>query len=186
MPEQDGLKVGIAFEAVRQCHQDVGRLIADFDGYMTKARWTRLWTQDAVTWGVSRAAYSPYWMAKMIYRMYQNEDAFPGVVEGFNIRFFSDDRSLKEPRLVVGRAKYDVPPNKTVTKVAQTWDFDEGFGKWCNAQPEDLGKVLSCDNKERNVERMLVIGVNLYSIQRLDDVTDKMQQIRHQFEAQDE
>lgn len=183
MSEHDGLKVGIAFEAVRQCHQDVGRFIADLDGHMARRQWSRLWSQDAVTWGVSRAAYASHWMAERIYRMYQNEETDPGIVEGINIRFFADDGSLKEPRIVVGRARYIAPTNKLLGDVAQTWDLDEGYAMWCNAQAEDTGKILSCGNEGRGIKRMLVTGLNLYSIGRLADVTDKLEAIRQQFEA---
>lgn len=178
MSEQAGLKVGIAFEAVLRCHQDVGRLIADLDSYMARSQWTRLGKQDTVTWDVSRAAYSPYWMAKQLYRLYQDPSSTPGVVEGINIRFFSDDGSLKQPRLVVGRAKYSVQPTTW-----QSWDFDENYDKLQNVQAQKTGRILSCSDRDKGVEKMLVVGLNLYSITRLDDVTDRLQEIRDNFET---
>jgi len=186
MATNDGQQVGIAFEAVLQCHKDLGRLIADLDGYMTKQKWSRLWSQDAVTSGVSRAAYAPFWMAKRLYRLYQNEDSAPGVVEGINVRFFSEDSSLKEPRLVIGRGRYNVPANKTVAKIAETWDFDDAIGKWCNAQSGDLGKVLSCEHGEKSIEKMCVIAVDLYSITTLDQVTKMLADVRKEFEVNDD
>lgn len=177
MPEQDGLNVGIAFNAVRQCHQDIGRLIADLDGFMGKTNWKRFGNQDSVTWGTSRSAYSPYWMAKQVYRLYQNEDAGPLVLEGINIRFFEDDRSLDQPRLVIGRVAYMTPPTSY-----QSWDLDEGYHKWCNAQVDDLGKVLLCNNESKGVAKMLVVAVNLYSVQKLGDVTAKLMEVRQRFD----
>jgi hypothetical protein len=177
-----GKQVGIAFEAVRQCHEDVGRLIADLDSYMIKQGWKRMWTQDAVTLGMSRAAYASYWMAKQIYRLFANEDATPNIVEGINIRFFAADKSLAEPRLVVGRAEYEVPVNKSVGSVAQTWDLDDGYGIWCNAQADDLGKVLTCSKADRKVKKMCVAAFDLYAIGGLNDVTDKLDEVRRYFD----
>ncbi len=179
MPTETGQMVGIAFEAIRQCHQDVGRLIADFDGYMAKSGLTRMSDQDAVTWGMSRAAYAPYWMAKQLYRLYHDVEKTPNVVEGINIRFFSDDGSLNEPRLIVGRIVYDVPLTKTVQKIAQTWDLDDGYHKWCNATPDDFGKPVTCSNADNGrLLRMCAIALDLYSIQSLEDVKSLLSQVR--------
>jgi hypothetical protein len=92
--------------------------------------------------GVSRSAYSPYWTAKQIYRLYQSKEAGPLELEGINIRFFEDDRTLTQPRLIVGRVAYTKPPI-----IDQSWDFDDGYYQWCNAQDDDLGKVLMCNNE---------------------------------------
>lgn len=181
MPTEPGRLVGIAFEAVRQCHQDVGRLIADFDGYMSKTSLRRIWDQDAVTSGVSRAGYAPYWMAERLYRLYHDAQTTPNVVDGLNIRFFSDDRSLNEPRLIIGRIIYDVTLPKTVRKVANEWDLDVGYHKWCNASPNELGKLVSCDNADNGrILRMSAIALDLYSIQSLEIIKSSLDQVRSQ------
>jgi len=186
MTMNSGIQAGIAFEAVRLCHQDVGKLIADLDGYMTKEKWKRLGNQDAVTSGVSRAAYAQYWMAKRLYRLYFNEDSAPGIVDGINIRFFDDDGNLEQPRLFIGRAKYTVPQKMTVADAADTWDFEDGYGKWYNAQPEDLGQILTCKNEDKKVVKMCIVAVNLYSITKLDDLTSKLVEVQQQFDVDDE
>jgi len=179
MPTESGKLVGIAFEAVRQCHQDVGRLIADFDGYMSKAGQRRVWNQDAVTWGISRAAYSPYWIANKLYRLYHDAEKSADIVDGLNIRFFSDDGTLNEPRLIVGRIIYDTHPTKTVQKRALTWDLDDGYHKWCNASPDDLGKPVTCNNADNGrVLRMCAIALDLYAIPSLEVVTKALSQVR--------
>lgn len=183
MPTNDGKKVKIAFEAIRQCHQDVGRLIADLDAHMIRDKWKRLSSQDAVTWGLSRAAYSPYWMAQMIYRQYCNKDVAHDIVDGINIRFFSDDKTLAEPRIVIGRAKYEVPANKSLSQVAQTWDFDEGFEKWYKAQADDMEKILSFEKPERAVRKMCIVALDLYSITSFEQVTNWLVKVRQQCDA---
>ena len=183
MPTELGPMIGIAFNAVRQCHQDLGRLLSDLDGMMTGTAMKRVWDENAVTRGVSLAAGSPYWMARKIYRLYYDPMGAPNVVEGINIRFFSKDGSLNEPRLVAGRTIYDVPPAKNIQKVAKTWDLDKGYHEWCNAPPEDLGKPLLYNHTENGpdqgrVVRMGVIARDLYSITAIVDIRTMLEDVR--------
>ena len=121
-------------------------------------------------------------MAKRLYRLYHNPETANHVVEGINIRFFSDDGSLPEPRLIVGCIVYDVPPTKTIESIAQTWDLDNGYREWCNATSEDLGKVLSCNASDNGrILRMIAVGLDLYSIQSLEMVKQALDTVRHQF-----
>ncbi len=181
MATDAGQLARIAFQAIRQCHQDVGRLIADFDGDMSRAGLRRMWNQDAVTWGMSRAAYAPYWMAQKLYRLYHDAERSPHILDGINIRFFSDDHSLSEPRLIVGRIVYEVPPTKTIQAIAQTWDLDDGYQKWCNGSPDDLGQLITCGPADHGrVLRMSAIAHDLYSIGSLKDVKASLDTVRAQ------
>lgn len=184
-----GTKVGIAFRAVRQCHQDVGRLIADFDRHMTKVGLQRPSDQDAVTWGISRASYAPYWMAKQLYRLYFDQET-PGILRGLNIRFFSDHTDLREPRLIVGWIEYKLKPDQPVREVASTWDLDDGYHKWCNAAENDLGQVLTYKSRENGpdkerVARLSAVATNLYQIQKSEDVNELLQKAENQFKQMD-
>jgi hypothetical protein len=179
MPTVLGKQVGIAFKAVRQCHEDLRQLIADFDSLVSKRGLQRAWSLDAVTYGVSRAAYAPYWMASKLYRVYHDPEKHPNVIEGINIRFFADDGSLDEPKLIAGRIAYTVAADQTVENVAQVWDLDDAYRQWSGALPNDLGKPLTCRVESHvRVERACVVATDLYSIQSIDDVTSLLEQVR--------
>lgn len=179
MPTELGKQVAIAFKAVRQCHEDVRQLIADFDSLMSKKGLQRAWSLDAVTYGVSRAAYAPYWMASKLYRVYHEPEKHPNVIEGINIRFFADDDSLDEPKLIAGRIDYAVAADQTVENVAQVWDLDHAYNHWSGGSPIDLAKPLTCrvDSHVR-VKRACVVATDLYSIRSIEDVKSLLEQVR--------
>jgi hypothetical protein len=181
MATDAGRLIAIAFQAAKQCQKDVGKLLRDLDGYMGTEGWTRLWDngRDAVTYGVSKSPNAEHWMAKRIYRLFKNPSVAPEIVDGINIRFFADHPAIREPLLLVGRGKYNVPSGKHVRDVAEMWDLEQAFRKWCDASIDDLGKPLSCRNvDDGRIASLSVIGVDLYSIRSLDDVKRLLARVR--------
>lgn len=184
MSAEQGELVAIAFQTVRECHEGVRRLIVDLDGHMTKKGWCRIGDYDSVTADFTRAAKGPHWMAKRLFLRYANPDATPGIVEGVNIRFFAEQQQLHAPILYAGRCRYAPKVWDGVKKRRFYWDFENGYGKWAETKAEELGVVATCRNEAQCVEKMCVVAVNLYSIEKVDDVVALLDRVRQEFDAE--
>ena len=180
MPTEAGKKVAIAFQAVKQCHSDVGRLLRDLDDPMAREGWRNAFSRDAVTYDVSKSISATYWMPYYVYRVYRSE-RHPGVVEGVNVRFFSDHPEFPEPLLIAGRTRYAIPDGKRLAEVAWSWDLSDGFLKWSNVGPADLNRAIPVTEAPgRPIEEMVVAATELYSIRSLGDVLKLLELVREE------
>lgn len=180
MTTEDGLNVGKAFEAVRQCHQDMGRLICELDGRMQSSGWQRDGI-DRVAYPVSLLASAGCWMPFGVFRHYRQESD-RNLIEGFNALFFWGKGELPEPRLVVGRARY-VDWDQDAHE-GKHWDFDTAYWKACERGIES-GTVSAIRMDDSRIDRICVVGTDLYGIRSLEDVLGMLGTVREKFVAND-
>ena len=179
MATNDGKRVAIAFRSVRQCHSDIAKLLRDLDTEMAKEGRRYVWG-NAVTLEMSKSVHdAEHWMPDRIYRFYKNPAA-PLEVNGINVWLIGDSQNVLEPLLVAGYLRYLVPEDKQVENVLSSWDLLSAYCDWCKGTPADLGKPLVCPSTaDGRIQSGVVVGKDLYAIEKLSDVMDLLSQCRN-------
>lgn len=184
MASKDGKLVAIAFDAVKQCHKDVGVLIHDLDSHMQTEGFGRLWDtgNDTVVHGLSYSPTASFWMAKRLYRLFKNTEVASNTVDGINIRFFANHPAIQEPTLLIGRTSYEVAEGRRLSEVAAMWDLEDAFGKWNDTTLNDIGTIRVFENLDGGrITRMTLAAVDLYRIHAFDEVVEYLNRVRDEF-----
>ena len=169
-----GKKVTMALHAVRRLHSDTSKLLVDCD----KKRYAEgcySVFENVATRDLTYNVNAEYWMAQAVYRYYAN-DAKPGLVEALTVCFF--DERIDEPILLTAQFQYQVAANELVKDLCAAWDaWDLFFEPPGERKP--LGKVHICRKFPRQTLQWgKVLAAPLYSIQRIEDVEQMVQEVR--------
>lgn len=170
MSESYGKKIAMALRAVRQLHGDTSKLLVDYD--KTRIAEGCYSVFKNVTQELSYSVNAPYWMAQYVYRYYAKKST-PGLVEGLTVCFFREN--IDEPILATAQIQYRLAGD---TLPCDAWDiwylFFEPPGE-C----KPLGKVHTCHRFVRDtVDWGKVLASPLFSIRRIEDVEQMLEQVR--------
>ena len=173
MTESYGKKITTALRAVRQLHGDTSKLLVDYD----KKRFTEgcySVFENNATRELTYNVKAQYWMAQYVYRYYAKKST-PGLVEGLTVCFFREN--IDEPILATAQIQYRLAGD---TLPCDAWDiwylFFEPPGM-C----KPLGKVHTCHKGEfvrDTVDWGKVLATPLFSIKRVEDVEQMLEQVR--------
>ena len=175
MTTEYGQKIAGALKAIAMLHSDTSKLLSDCDKQIGKGRnsiFGNYATRD-LTYNVKAAC----WMAEGVYRYYE---AGPRLVDGVTVTFFNKEADT-EPLLKVARIQYANPElgngpgaeEEGLKAVCGEWDIWRLLFEW--AVDRELGKVLMfTDTDQGRIAWARLIAVPLFSISRIEDVTDLM------------
>jgi hypothetical protein len=141
-----GAMVGASLRAVRLLHEDTSRLMLECDNIMrSRARKSLfrddLWSQVKVS---TRGA--SIWMPEAAVRGYVRNGEWDGWVTWVLAAFFDkSDESLREPLLVVARAKYRWRKKPPDLKVVGKWDLWSNRAEWSDMMT-DLGSAYPVED----------------------------------------
>jgi len=172
MSTDNGKKIQAAVKAVCQMHNDVSKLLMDFDDF---APWPcESVFGNAATRDLTAQARAKYWMSEGVYRYLSSKEE-PGLVEAITACFI--DSKLVEPLLLLGRMRYAVGGDQTIAGVCEPWDLWNLYFLWNKDWQERVPKDCSAPDKSR-ITSARAIATPLYSVGSLSEVGDLLIKLR--------
>ncbi len=157
---EDGKDVGRALTAVAVLHSELRRLLRDSDSLFPEHE---VVFGSTVTRDLTHALERGFWMAEGLYRFWRKEG---GPVAGLTAILCSSDdpSSPEEPILVAGRMWFSRAPT-----VNDSWLLWHAHRDWDESRP--VGRLMEFSpTPVDGVEKVVILAVPLYHIERIDDV----------------
>jgi len=171
-----GKKIGKAFEAIYQLHEDASKLLSDCDSVIGKGKAPLF--GSVITKDLSKAVYDPgKWMPYGVFRYYDASIELPGIAEGVLIYFWDEAPKPEEPFLIVGQIKYVLDTEESVASVCNCWDLWYAFVKWIKSRPANE-VITGLDAGDGRIEWFKLILVPLFAIQSMEQVAIMMDKVR--------
>lgn len=180
MNDDYGKKMANAAKAIRQMHLDTSKLLRDCDGAIWQGKPSIF--GNTVTKDLTYHVEATQWMAEGVYRWYEDPSQ-PGLAEGITACFVhaGAPEMIDEPLLLVGRIKY-LGTNASLDDLCDEWDLWEAYMTWL--PDRETGKVLSpTPPAKKPIEWVRILAVPLYSIRKIEDVRDLVDQVRKSIPA---
>lgn len=172
MSTEYGKRITGALKAVAQLHSDTSKLLVDWDSRMLGSGWMSVF-DNVATRNLTYHVKADFWMAEGVFRYYFNE-AFPKAVKNVTVCFLA--RQIAEPILLTANIHYRVESGTHIKQVCKGWDTWQMYFDWTKGA--ELEKVIECSELDNGrIESAAVLGVPLYSINKIEDVEAKMLQV---------
>jgi hypothetical protein len=181
-----GKRISLALAAVQRMHADVSKLLVDAEATIGKGK-----TSAYGSYATKDLTYNfraDYWMAEGVYRVWAAKPpADQTVVDALTVRFFDQESRIEEPYLILGQIKYELEAGETALRYLtdrsikghkRPWHLWHAYVAWSGDRPPP-GEVLTGGPRtDLPVGWFKVIGVPLYAITKMDDVTGLMDRVR--------
>ncbi len=168
MPPDYGKQIGKAFEAIRQLHQDVSRLLTDVAAKLGDRRVNQKSVIMETSWLLNQPNR---WMPFYVTLTSSGGELPPGEVELVMVFFWAEGDRPKEPHLILGRVRYKMPPD------IKLWDLGPACFEWgAPIQPGVVKRVTPPDHDR--IECVTFAAAPLFSIASVDDVLKLMEEVR--------
>ena len=132
-----GVKIGKAYKAIIQMHDDIKKLLMDCDNYFN----LDVIFDNTVTSGFSYSIRNPVWLAPGVFRYWLLEDS---EVFGITIVLHSTEYEIKEPLLILGILDYNKDDVAEIKDVCNHWDL---WNSVLDGTDEfSIGEVKEIDN----------------------------------------
>lgn len=163
-----GKQIGQAFEAIRQLHQDVSRLLTDVTAKLGDRRVNQKSVITETSWLLNQPKR---WMPFYVTLTSSGGELPPGDVELVMVFFWEEGDRPKEPQLILGRVRYKVPPD------VKLWDLGPACFVWGRPFEPGVVKRVTPPTHDR-IECVTYVAVPLFQITSVDDVIKLMEEVR--------
>ncbi|MBI2193895.1 MAG: hypothetical protein HYU36_18110 [Planctomycetes bacterium] len=181
MEDDYGIRIGKAFRAIDQLHNEIRHLFRDCDR-LHSPEWESVFATK-ITRDVGENLDAGTWMPEGVYRYYYRKAEPPDCVESVMICFFDrrEQRRFAEPLLLVARFYYNMQIG-AVAEVCRAWDTWNAFFHWVEAEkhgyPYPWREVISSDYDSKRITASYMLAVPLFEVTCSNDIRGFIERLR--------